>query len=61
MLTVMERVVRTTYPVCAKRFLQLRGLPIGTTCRSGQLLDAHNDTLLKSLLETSEHLREKLS
>ena len=40
------------YPVSAKRFLQMRGLPLQLTCRNGQEFDVRNELLLGSFLET---------
>ena len=60
MLDVMEGIVRTNYPVGAKRFLQLQGVPISLNCRSGLDLDTRNEKLLSSLQHTVDELVQSM-
>ena len=53
--------VRSCYPVNAKRFLQMRGVPIAPTCRGGQQLDQRSEELLGSLLETHHAVGDTLA
>jgi 4-hydroxy-tetrahydrodipicolinate synthase len=52
MLTLMEGVARLRYPTAAKAFVRMRGLPMGPTCRTGEVaLSADDEMLLENLRE----------
>jgi len=58
MLTLMEGVARSHYPTAAKAFLWMRGLPVGRTCRTGEVsLSADDEMLLENLREVVGRLR----
>lgn len=61
MLRLMEAVVNLQYPASAKHFLQLRGLPIRTRCRSMTLnMNYDLQSMFDSLLDTVVQLRFQL-
>jgi len=60
-LAVWERAAGSQYPAAAKAYLNMRGVPIGTACRSGNAALSENDLLiLRSLLTLVERAEDEL-